>query len=38
MPAVDRADYGPVIAPITEISRFTGIPLMQFAVRNVQKL
>ncbi|MBN2189027.1 MAG: hypothetical protein JW699_06205 [Chitinispirillaceae bacterium] len=35
-PPLDRADYGPVVALVTEISRLTGIPTLQFAVRDVQ--
>jgi competence protein ComFC len=36
-PPLDRADYSPVITLITEISRLTGIPSLQFAVRDVQE-
>jgi|WetSurMetagenome_2_1015567.scaffolds.fasta_scaffold66405_1 predicted amidophosphoribosyltransferase len=34
-PPITRADYGPVVTLVTEISRLTGIPLLQFAVRDI---
>ena len=36
-PPITRADYGPVVTLVTEISRLTGIPLLQFAVRDIQE-
>jgi competence protein ComFC len=36
-PPVNRSDYNPVVILITEISRLTGIPSLQFAVRDVQE-
>jgi predicted amidophosphoribosyltransferase len=36
-PPITRADYGPVVALVTEISRLMGIPLLQFAVRDNQE-
>jgi predicted amidophosphoribosyltransferase len=36
-PPITRADYGPIVTLMTEISRLTGIPLLQFAVRDIQE-
>jgi competence protein ComFC len=35
-PPLNRSDYNPVVTLITEISRISGIPSLQFAVRDVQ--
>jgi predicted amidophosphoribosyltransferase len=35
-PPLNRTDYAPVVALVSEISRLTGIPSLQFAVRDVQ--
>jgi competence protein ComFC len=35
-PPITRTDYSPVVTLVTEISRLTGIPSLQFAVRDNQ--
>jgi len=36
-PPINRSDYNPVVALVTEISRLTGIVSLQFAMRDIQK-